>query len=94
MRILRGGRYPAPSRKKDLKMAYALGLFISLCSAPSIDGADGKKRADCLPASGGSEPADGGGVSAWSVRREDAQDKAEHGRYLLLRFLDELVKNP
>jgi hypothetical protein len=45
-------------------------------------------------ARGLSESADGGGVSAWSVRRDDAQDKAKHGRFLLLRFLDELVKNP
>jgi hypothetical protein len=38
------------------------------------------------------------GLCAWSfyfpLFRDDAQDKAEHGRYLLLRFLDELVKNP
>jgi hypothetical protein len=35
-------------------------FFISLCPAPSIDGANGNKRAGCLPASGGSEPAAGG----------------------------------
>ena len=26
--------------------------------------------------------------------RDDAQGKAKHGRFLLLRFLDELEKNP
>jgi hypothetical protein len=42
-------------------------LVISLCHAPSIDDADGKKRADCLT------PPKGGGVSARSGRVGDAQ---------------------
>jgi len=57
-----------------------LRFFSSLCSAPSIDDADGIKRADCL-----SLP-DGRRVSARSGRFGDAQDQAEHGRFLLVRF--------
>ena len=59
----------------------AVWFFISLCPAPSIDDVDGNKRADCL------SPLIGGRVSACSGRNGDAQDKAGHGRVLLLRFL-------
>jgi len=38
------------------------------CHAPSIDGTDRRKRADCLT------PPQGGGVSARSGRVGDAQD--------------------
>ena len=68
-------------------MAYALGLFIPLCSAPSIDGADGKKRADCLsPPTAGEFPL--------VLRRDDAQGIAGYGVFFLVTFLYELVKNP
>jgi hypothetical protein len=60
---------------------YALGLLLSHCPAPSIGDSDGNKRADCL------SPLKGGRVSACSGRNGDAQDKAGHGRALLLRFL-------
>jgi len=52
-----------------------------LCHAPSIDGADGKKHADCL------SPLQGGRVSAGSGRFGDAQDTRGTGRVLLVRFL-------
>jgi hypothetical protein len=53
---------------------YDLDFLLSHCLAPSIDGADGKKHADCLSASGGFEPTDGGGVSACSGSSDEAQD--------------------
>jgi len=45
-------------------------LDVSLCPAPSIDGADGKKRADCLSLPTGRR------VSASSGRPVDAQEEA------------------
>jgi hypothetical protein len=39
-------------------------------------------------------PPKGEGVSARSDRRGNAQEKAGHGRFLLVRFPDELVKSP
>ena len=65
----------------DSITVFEFMVYIALCPALSIDGADGKKRADCL------SPPTGGGVSACSGRNDDAQDKAGHGRFLLLRFL-------
>jgi hypothetical protein len=55
-------------------------FYNSLCPAPSINDADGFKRADCL-----SLP-DGRRVSARSGRFGDAQEKAGHGSFLLVRF--------
>ena len=49
-----GGTYPLEA---DFETALPFWFRISHCPAPSIDGVDGKERADCLPASGGSEAA-------------------------------------
>jgi hypothetical protein len=56
------------------------GWFNSLCPAPIIDDAAGKKHAGCL-----STPW-GGRVSACSGRFGDAQGEAGRGRFLLVRF--------
>ncbi|MBC2736385.1 MAG: hypothetical protein HF981_18645 [Desulfobacteraceae bacterium] len=44
-------------------------------------------------ARGLSESAAGGRVSACSGRIGDAQDNAEHGRFVLVTFIDEVVKS-
>jgi len=71
-----------------LKRFLAVGFGIYRCPAPSIDRADGKKRADCLSAEG--LPQAGSSEASFRVLRQlqsaDVQGKAGHGVFFWLLF--------
>jgi len=49
-------------------------MYVSLCPAPSIGAADGKKCADCLPASGWRVSARSGLIIARFGNAQDTRD--------------------
>jgi len=75
-------RESSVASQEGLKSCVGLGCN-SLCPAPSIGDAAGKKHANLFESR--RSEAKAGRVSAGRV--DDAQDQAGHGRLLLVRFL-------